>query len=70
LNQGFVLAKQALYYLSHTYSPFCYGYFGDRILQTIFLGWPQIAILSISASQVSGITDVNHQHLAILFFLK
>jgi hypothetical protein len=25
---GFTLAKQALYHLSHTFSPFCSGYFG------------------------------------------
>jgi hypothetical protein len=34
------LAKQALYYLSHTPSPFCSGYFGDGVLQTTGLGWP------------------------------
>jgi hypothetical protein len=27
--QGFMLAKQVLYHLSHISSPFCYGYFGD-----------------------------------------
>jgi hypothetical protein len=29
LNSGLQLAKQALYLLSHTSSPFCCGYFGD-----------------------------------------
>jgi hypothetical protein len=27
--QGFVLAKQVLYFLSHASSPFCSGYFRD-----------------------------------------
>jgi hypothetical protein len=31
LMQGFVLAKQALYHLCHTSSPFCSGYFGDGV---------------------------------------
>jgi hypothetical protein len=34
------LAKQALYHLSHTSSPFCSGYFGDGVSQTICLDWP------------------------------
>jgi hypothetical protein len=32
LNSGLPLAKQALYYLSHTSLPFWSGYLGDRIL--------------------------------------
>jgi hypothetical protein len=36
---GFVLAKLALYLLSHTSSPFCFGYFGDEFSRTICLGW-------------------------------
>jgi hypothetical protein len=32
LFQGFVLAKQVLYCLSHTSSPLCCGYFGDGSL--------------------------------------
>jgi hypothetical protein len=35
---GFTLAKQALYYLSHIYSPFCSGYFGDGGLHY----WPKL----------------------------
>jgi hypothetical protein len=30
-TQGFTLAKQVLYCLSHTSSPFCFGYFGDGV---------------------------------------
>jgi hypothetical protein len=30
-----------LYHLSHTSSPFCSSYFGDGVLWTICLGWPQ-----------------------------
>jgi hypothetical protein len=34
-NQGFVIAKQALYHLNHTSSPFCFGYFGAGVLGTV-----------------------------------
>jgi hypothetical protein len=59
-TQGFALAKQALYFLSHTSSPFCYGYFGDMVLRTIYLGWPQTWITLISASQVARFTGMSH----------
>jgi hypothetical protein len=36
--------------LSHSASSFCVRYFQDRVLWTICLGWPQTAILLISAS--------------------
>jgi hypothetical protein len=39
-TQGFTLAKQALYCLSHTSSTFCSGYFGDEVSQTIL---PRVA---------------------------
>jgi hypothetical protein len=52
---------KVFYHLSHTSSLFCYGYFGDGILGTICPGWPRTAILPVSASQVSRITDMNHQ---------
>jgi hypothetical protein len=45
-TQDFALAKQVLHCLSHTSSPFCSGYFGDGVSQTICLGWPQTLILS------------------------
>jgi hypothetical protein len=57
-TQGFMLAKQALYHLSHTCSPFCCGYFGDRVSQTICLGWLPTSVLLISAFQITGITGV------------
>jgi hypothetical protein len=41
----FALAKQALYCLSHTSSPFCSDYFGDGILKAICPGWPLTMIL-------------------------
>jgi hypothetical protein len=31
-TQGFELLREVLYYLSHTFSPLCSGYFGDRFL--------------------------------------
>jgi hypothetical protein len=58
--EGFALAKQALYHLSHTSSLFCSGYFGDGILRTICPGWPQTTILPIS--QIARITGVSQWH--------
>jgi hypothetical protein len=60
-TQGFALAKQAFYGLNQISSPFCSGYFGDGILQTICPGWPQTMILPISASQIARITDMSHR---------
>jgi hypothetical protein len=53
--------------LSQTSSPFCSGYFGDRISQTICLGWPWTMILLILASQVARITGISHQCWAYFF---
>jgi hypothetical protein len=66
-NLGFLLTKQALYCLSHTFSPFWSGYFGDRVSRTICLRWPQTSILPISASQVARVTGVRHRYPAQLF---
>jgi hypothetical protein len=67
LNPG--LAKLMLYHLSHTYSSFCSGYFGDGVSRTICLGWPQTLILPISASQVAKITCVSPSHQALYCIL-
>jgi hypothetical protein len=59
-TQGFTLARQALYYLSHSASPyFVIFFFGDRGSWTICLGWFQTVILLISASWVARITGVS-----------
>jgi hypothetical protein len=50
-TQGFTLAKQAFYFLSHTSSPFRSDYFDDRILQTICRGSPW-TIWSLSANLI------------------
>jgi hypothetical protein len=68
--QGFVLAKQALYSLNHTSSPFRSHYFGNGVLQTICLQWSQTIILLISASQVATITGVSYQPPAWLPLFK
>jgi hypothetical protein len=59
---GFSLAKQVLYHLSYTSSSFGCGYFGDKVLRTICLGWLQASILWMSAFQIARITGVS-QHL-------
>jgi hypothetical protein len=46
---SFTLVKQVLYLLSHSTALFCVGYFQDRVLRIICMGWLQIAVL-ISAS--------------------
>jgi hypothetical protein len=44
-TQGFTLAKQVLYCLSHASSPSCSRYFGDGVSQTVCPDWPQTEIL-------------------------
>jgi hypothetical protein len=44
----------------------CNGYFQDSVLQTIYPGWPQNAILLISASWVTRMTGVSHQRPATM----
>jgi hypothetical protein len=45
-TQDFAYAKQALYCLSHTSSPFWCGYFENGVLRTICLGCPWTLILT------------------------
>jgi hypothetical protein len=47
-------------------SPFCSGYFGDGISQTICPGWHHTVILLISASQVATSTWLNSSKGEIL----
>jgi hypothetical protein len=39
-TQGFILAKQALYHLSHIFSSFFSGYLGDGVSRAVCPGWP------------------------------
>jgi hypothetical protein len=52
-TQGFALAKRVLYCLNFTSNPLCSDCFGDEVLRTMCLGWPQTLILMISAFQVA-----------------
>jgi hypothetical protein len=52
-----MLAKQALYCLSHSSSLFCSDYFRGSISQSICQGWVLNVILLISASKVARIID-------------
>jgi hypothetical protein len=63
--QDFILTKQALYCLSHDANPFCSGYFGVGISQTICPDWPKTTILPISVSQVARIAGISHWHPAL-----
>jgi hypothetical protein len=55
-TQDLVFAKWVLCHLSHSSSPFCSGYFGDVISQTICNDWSQTVILQISVSHVARTT--------------
>jgi hypothetical protein len=44
--QAFALAKQVLYCLRHTSSPFWSGYFGDEVLRSILLGLASVLCLA------------------------
>jgi hypothetical protein len=61
------LAKQVLYCLNLISSPFCSGYFGDGVLQTIC---PSLAsnIHPLDLSLPSRMTGLSHWCLALLYF--
>jgi hypothetical protein len=63
--QDFTLAKQALYCLSHTSSPFALVIVEMGYHELFCLGWSWKAIVLISASQVARIIDLSHWHLAL-----
>jgi hypothetical protein len=70
--QGFSVAGQTLLLELHSV-PFCSAYFGNGVLQTLCLGWPQTTIPhtpQISASQVANVTGVSYQCLAALIILE
>jgi hypothetical protein len=69
--QGLTLVRQALYHLSHSTSPFCAGFFQDRVSHPICLDRLRTLILLISASWVARITK--HEPPApssVFFFFK
>jgi hypothetical protein len=63
-TQSFVLAKQVLYYLSHTSSPFYSGYFGDGSLTNYLPRLASNLDPMISASQLAKFIGVSHWCLA------
>jgi hypothetical protein len=65
---GLTLARQALYHLNHSTSPFLCWVFLDRFSRTICLGWLWTLILLISASSVARTTGVSHQHYTLFIF--
>jgi hypothetical protein len=54
-----VLAKQALYHLSHTSRPFGSSSFGNRGL-TFGLGQPELQILLSTLPTIAGMTGMHH----------
>jgi hypothetical protein len=60
-TQALTLASQALYYLSHSATIFCDGYFQDSRSQTFSLAWLRTVILLISTSQVGRIIAVSYR---------
>jgi hypothetical protein len=63
-TQSFILAKQALYCLNHTSSPF----WRWGLMNYFVCGWPQTRILPISVSQVARITGMSYLHPASFYF--
>jgi hypothetical protein len=59
-TQGFTLAKQVLYCLSHTLH-FAVYYGNGGLSQTICQVWPGTSIFPISGSQIARIAGVSHQ---------
>jgi hypothetical protein len=55
LNSRLHATKQALNCLIHTSSPFCFGYFGDGVLQAICRGWSRTSILLIQSPKYLGL---------------
>jgi hypothetical protein len=47
---------------------FCDGYFQDKVLQNICLGWLWTSIFLISVSWVGRIIGMRHQHSAFFWF--
>jgi hypothetical protein len=74
-----MLAKQALYCLSHTSNPFYSGYFGDGVLpRLVYLprlvllaqaGLKPLSVLPILASQIDRIMGMSNQCPATPSFL-
>jgi hypothetical protein len=59
--------------LSHSSSPFCSGYFGDGVFQSICPGWSWNVIPTISASQLSriiGMSNICNSCLARMWLLE
>jgi hypothetical protein len=52
--------KVRAFSLSYSASPFCVGYFRDRVSQITCLGWLQTTILLVSASWVAGIIMLSY----------
>jgi hypothetical protein len=55
-----LFASQVLYHLSHASSPFCSGYFGDRVLLSVQIGLdrdPQI----LHFLATTGLIGAGHQ---------
>jgi hypothetical protein len=50
------------YCWSHSNSPFCDGFFWDRVSKTICPGWLWTEILLISVSWIARITSISYLH--------
>jgi hypothetical protein len=62
-----VFVKQVLYHWSHI---FVLIVLRMAVSPTIYSGWRQTEIFPLLASLVARITDVHHQHLAPIHFIK
>jgi hypothetical protein len=60
-TQGLVFARQVLYHLSHTFSPFyVMGFFEIGSPELFTRGWLRTSVLWLSASWVARTTGVSH----------
>jgi hypothetical protein len=57
-TQGFALSRQALYHLNHDSSPFCSGYFGNRV--SLFTQAIRTTVLQFIPSGLSVMTGTYH----------
>jgi hypothetical protein len=65
-TQGFTLARQVIYHLSHSPAVFCVEYFQIGSQELLAQSQLWTLILLISASLIARIIGLSHQHLTVV----